>query len=84
MSGLFSIPDKKTNKERSIRMEINEFIEAMKNGQLITTVAEARECMHMLSQEALRLTSELKGGYGMRWRLSYPGGNPGAYGKADR
>lgn len=44
-------------------MEINEFIEAMKSRQLITTVAEARECMHMLSQEALRLTSELNGGY---------------------
>lgn len=44
-------------------MEIKEFIDAMKSGQPITTDAEARECMHMLSQEALRLTAELNGGY---------------------
>lgn len=44
-------------------MEIKEFIDAMKSGQPITTDVEARECMHMLSQEALRLTAELNGGY---------------------
>lgn len=44
-------------------MEIKEFIEEMKSGQTISTDAEARECMHTLSQEALRLTSELNGGY---------------------
>lgn len=44
-------------------MEIKEFIEEMKNGQTISSDAEARECMHMLSQEALRLTAELNGDY---------------------
>ena len=40
-------------------MEIREFIEAMKIGLPITTDAEARKCMHKLSQEALRLIAEL-------------------------
>ena len=44
-------------------MEIKEFIEAMKSGQPIAADTEARECMHMLSQEALRLTAELNGSY---------------------
>ena len=44
-------------------MEIREFIEAMKIGLPITTDAEARKCMHKLSQEALRLIAELNGSY---------------------
>lgn len=44
-------------------MEIKEFVESMKSGQSIAVDAEARECMHLLSQEALRLTAELNGYY---------------------
>lgn len=44
-------------------MEIREFIESMESGQPVAAGTEAREYMHLLSQEALRLTAELNGGY---------------------
>lgn len=44
-------------------MEIQEFRESMKSGKPLAVGTETRECMHMLAQEALRLTAELNGGY---------------------
>ena len=44
-------------------MKIIEFIESMNSGQPIAIDTEAREYMHTLSQEALRLTAELNGSY---------------------
>lgn len=43
--------------------QIKEFIEYMNSGKTIDAGADIHECMHMLSQEALRLTAELNGSY---------------------
>lgn len=44
-------------------MEVKEFIKVMNSGAAITAESKVHECMHMLSQEALRLTAELNGSY---------------------
>lgn len=44
-------------------MEIKEFLENMDSGRRISADAKVRECMHVLSQEALRITTELNGKY---------------------
>lgn len=44
-------------------MEIKEFLEYMNSGKTIVGGAKIHECMHLLSQEALRLTAKLNGSY---------------------
>lgn len=44
-------------------MELKDFIEDMDSGKWIPVDTEAREYMHKLSQEALRITAELNGSY---------------------
>lgn len=44
-------------------IDIKEFLEYMDSGKRITCGSEIHECMHWLSQEALRLTAELNGSY---------------------
>ena len=44
-------------------IEINEFLEYMNSGKAVVAGSEIHECMHMLSQEALKITAELNGGY---------------------
>lgn len=44
-------------------MELNEFLKYMESGAEIEAGSEAHLCMHKLSQEAIRLTTELNGSY---------------------
>lgn len=44
-------------------MELKEFLEFMKSGKTITGGTKIHAYMHMLSQEALKLTAELNGSY---------------------
>ena len=44
-------------------MEVKEFLECMNSGRSVAGHTEVHECMHRLSQEALRLTAELNGSY---------------------
>lgn len=44
-------------------MEVTEFLEYMNSGKRIVGNTNIHECMHVLSQEALRLTAELNGSY---------------------
>lgn len=44
-------------------IEIKEFLEYMDSGKAIAAGSPVHECMHELSQEALRLTAELNGSY---------------------
>lgn len=44
-------------------IEIKEFLEYMKSGRRVVEGTEIHKCMHWLSQEALRLTSDLNGIY---------------------
>lgn len=44
-------------------IEVKEFLEYMNSGKTVVGGTEIHECMHWLSQEALRLTAELNGSY---------------------
>lgn len=44
-------------------MKLNEFLKYMESGAEIEAGSEAHLCMHKLSQEAIRLTTELNGSY---------------------
>lgn len=44
-------------------IEIKDFLEYMNSGKIAAGGTEIHECMHRLSQEALRLTAELNGSY---------------------
>ena len=44
-------------------MELNKFLKYMESGAEIEAGSEAHLCMHKLSQEAIRLTTELNGSY---------------------
>lgn len=44
-------------------MELNEFLKYMESGAEIEAGSEVHLCMHKLSQEAIRLTTELNGSY---------------------
>lgn len=44
-------------------IEVKEFIEYIKSGKTIICSTEISECMHRLSQEALRVTAEINGSY---------------------
>ena len=46
-------------------IDISEFSEYMNSGEKIAGRSDINECMHWLSQEALRLTAELNGSYHM-------------------
>lgn len=43
--------------------EVKEFLEHMNSGKTVTAGGDIHECMHVLSQKALQVTSELNGCY---------------------
>ena len=44
-------------------MELQEFLDYMNSGKTAEAGSEAHQCMHVLAQEALRLTARLNSGY---------------------
>ena len=44
-------------------MTLSDFIETMNSGKEITAGSECHKMMHVLSQEALKITAEMNGGY---------------------
>ncbi|WP_343212976.1 hypothetical protein [Arthrobacter sp. H5] len=44
-------------------MELNDLLDALNAGKTITGDSPLHEVMHRVSQDALRITSELNGGY---------------------